>query len=38
MKKQTHLSIPPLLLPYPAFFAQKVAIAIVIAIHPNNRQ
>jgi hypothetical protein len=39
MKKQTHLSIPPLLLPCPTpFFAQTVASVIIIAVHPNDRQ
>ncbi len=39
MKKQTHLSIPPS--PFPLsnpFFAQTVAIAIVIAVHPDDHQ
>jgi hypothetical protein len=39
MKKQTHLSIPPLLFPCPTpFLAQTVAITIVIAVQPGNRQ
>jgi hypothetical protein len=39
MNKQTHLSIFPSPFPLPnTFFAQTVAIAIVIAVHPNDHQ
>ncbi len=39
MKKQIHLSIPPLLFPCPTpLFAQTVSIEFFIAVHPDNRQ
>ncbi len=38
-EKTNPSSIPPVLFPCPTlFFAQTVAIAIVIAVHPDDRQ